>query len=80
MHIFQTKPGQNKIKHKPNTKFDFIDRAAVGDLDAAGYLAEGYLKGKYECEVNKDKARKWASYAAKHGNELAKQVLEELDK
>lgn len=80
MHIFQTKPGQCKVKFKPNTKFDFIDRAAVGDIEAAAFLAEGYLTGKYECEINHEKARKWATYASNHGSELAANVLEELKK
>ena len=61
-------------------KFDLIDKAAIGDLEAAGLLAEGYLKGKYECEKNPAKAKKWATYAAKKGDERAKKVLEELEK
>ena len=59
-------------------KFDLIDKAALGDVEAAGHLAEGYLKGLHECEVNHAKAKKWATYAAKRGDERAQQVLNEL--
>ena len=59
-------------------KFDLIDKAAWGDIEAAGLLAEGYQTGKYECEKNLAKAKKWATYAAKHGDERAKKVLETL--
>jgi TPR repeat protein len=55
-----------------------IDKAALGDIEAAGLLAEGYQTGKYECEKNLAKAKKWATYAAKHGDERAKKVLETL--
>ncbi|MEE1114179.1 MAG: hypothetical protein UHN88_03795 [Eubacterium sp.] len=79
MKIFMPGKTINKVKHTPNTKFDFIDRAAAGELEAAAMLAEGYLKGKYECEVNVEKARKWASYAAKRGNELGFRILREID-
>lgn len=59
-------------------KFDLIDKAALGDIEAAGHLAEGYLKGLHECEVSPAKAKKWATYAAKRGDIRAQQVLEAL--
>ena len=59
-------------------KFDLIDKAALGDIEAAGFLAEGYQKGLYECEVSAAKAKKWATYAAKRGDERAQKVLDEL--
>lgn len=68
------------IHHTPDTKYDFIDRAAAGEIEAAAMLAEGYLKGIYECEKNDAKALKWGRYAAKHGSALGKQVVEVLEK
>ena len=59
-------------------KFDLIDKAALGDVEAAGHLAEGYLKGLHECEINAAKAKKWATYAAKRGDERAQKVLDAL--
>lgn len=67
-----------KVKFTPGTKFDLIDRAAAGEVEAAGLLAEGYAKGRYECELNQIKAMKWAKYAASKGDELGARVLEEL--
>ncbi len=59
-------------------KFALIDKAAMGDIDAAAYLAEGYLRGIYGCEKSPEKAMKWAKYAAKHDNEKAKFVLQQI--
>lgn len=67
-----------KVHHTPNTKFDFIDRAAAGEIEAAALLAEGYLKGIYECEKNEAKALKWGRYAAKHGSALGQEIVEIL--
>jgi TPR repeat protein len=80
MRIFESKPGAQMVHHTPNTKFDFIDRAAAGEIEAAALLAEGYLKGIYECEKNEEKALKWARYAAKHGSELGQTVVEMIVK
>lgn len=77
MRIFEIESGKiPKIHHTPNTKFDFIDRAASGEIEAAAYLAEGYLKGIYECEKNIEKALKWGRYAAKHGSVRGQEVVE----
>ncbi|SFB17107.1 hypothetical protein SAMN05216249_11181 [Acetitomaculum ruminis DSM 5522] len=60
-------------------KFALIDKAAFGNVEAAGLLAEGYLKGKYNCEKNLQKALKWGRYAAKRGDELGKYVVKEIE-
>lgn len=57
-----------------------IDLAAKGNIEAAADLAEGYLKGSFGESPNIVKARKWASYAAKHGSEKARQLLKEMEK
>jgi len=62
------------LKHK---LLKLIDHAARVDIDAAAKVAEGYFDGSFG-EKNLQKARKWASYAAKHGNALAKEILEKL--
>lgn len=51
-----------------------IDKAAKGSIDAAAQLAEAYFTGKYG-DQNTAKAKKWASYAAKHGSALAEELL-----
>lgn len=79
MRIIENTSGKNIPKNKPDTKYDFIDRAAAGDIEAAARLAEGYLKGLYECEKNDAKALKWGRYAARHGSALGKQVVEKLE-
>ena len=58
---------------------DLIDKAGRGSIEAAEAIAEGYLKGSFEGKPNLVKARKWASYAAKHGSELAADILAQLD-
>lgn len=78
MRIIENKTGVVKIHHTPNTKYDFIDRAAAGDVEAAALLAEGYLKGIYECEKNPKKALKWGKYAAGKGSGLGKEVVRAL--
>lgn len=80
MEIFEKSTEEIRIKTTPNTKFDFIDRAAAGEIEAAALLAEGYLKGIYECEQNEAKALKWGRYAAKHGSELGQAVVDALEK
>ena len=59
-------------------QFALIDQAAKGSLDAAADLAEGYWKGSFGEPSNPEKARKWAQYAAKHGNSKAQQLLDEM--
>lgn len=59
---------------------DLIDKAGKGSIEAAAEVAEGYFKGTYEDKPNFVKAKKWASYAAKHGNEKAEAILKELNK
>ncbi len=76
MQIFEDN-NKKPVKAKPGTQYDLIDRAASGDVEAAAKLAEGYLKGLYECEKNPAKGKKWAQYAAKKGSALGQQLLEE---
>ncbi len=56
-----------------------IDQAALGSIEAAALLAEGYLRGSFGEAPNREKARKWASYAAKRGNPLAAKLLKEME-
>ena len=56
---------------------ELIDKAAKGSIDAAGELAEAYFTGKYG-DQNTAKAKKWASYAAKHGSKLAEEILAKM--
>ena len=56
---------------------ELIDKAAKGSIDAAGELAEAYFTGKYG-DKNVAKAKKWASYAAKHGSKLAEEILAKI--
>ncbi|MBQ1598340.1 MAG: hypothetical protein IIT72_03775 [Lachnospiraceae bacterium] len=80
MHIFESTKTTNTVKFKKGSKFDLIDRAAKGEVEAAGLLAEGYAKGTYDCERNDIKAMKWAKYAAGKGDPVGIRVLEELKK
>ncbi len=57
---------------------DLIDKAGKGSIEAAEAIAEGYFKGSFDGKKNLEKARKWASYAAKHGSEKAAEILEKL--
>ena len=56
---------------------NLIDQAAKGNVEAAEKVAEAYFTGKYG-DKNPAKAKKWASYAAKHGSELAKEIMSKL--
>ena len=58
---------------------DLIDKAGKGSIEAAEAIAEGYFKGSFDDKPNLTKAKKWASYAAKHGSEKAQKLLEELN-
>ena len=60
---------------KKQKLLDLIDRAGKGSIEAAEAIAEGYFKGHFGDRPNMEKARKWASYAAKHGSELAQDIL-----
>ena len=53
-----------------------IDAAALGSIDAAAQLAEGYFKGEFGTKPNYEKSLKWAKYAAKRGNEEAAHLVE----
>ncbi len=53
---------------------ELVDRASLGDIDAAAEIAEGYIKGSFG-KVNYKKAYKWGSYAAKRGHEGAAQTV-----
>ena len=59
---------------------DLIDKAARGDAEAAGEIAEGYFLGKFEPVPNYAKAEKWAHYAAKRGNAKGLFVMNELER
>lgn len=60
--------------------FDLIDKAALGDVEAAGEIAEGYFLGTFEEIPNYEKAKKWSHYAAKHGNAKGLFVKAQLEK
>jgi TPR repeat protein len=62
---------------KKQRLLDLIDKAGKGSIEAAEEIAVGYFKGDFG-EKNPAKARKWASYAAKHGSEKAAEILEQL--
>lgn len=57
---------------------DLIDKAGKGSIEAAEAIAEGYFKGSFDGKKNLEKAKKWASYAAKHGSEKAAEILMKL--
>lgn len=58
---------------------DLIDKAGKGSIEAAEAIAEGYFKGSFDGKKNLEKAKKWASYATKHGSEKAAEILTNLD-
>ncbi|SFV02445.1 hypothetical protein [Butyrivibrio sp. INlla21] len=64
---------------KKQKLLDLIDRAGKGSIEAAEQIAEGYFKGHFGDKPNMEKAKKWASYAAKHGSETAEKILAALD-
>ena len=64
---------------KKQKLLDLIDRAGKGSIEAAEQIAEGYFKGHFGDNPNMEKAKKWASYAAKHGSETAEQILASID-
>lgn len=64
---------------KKQKLLDLIDKAGKGSIDAAEQIAVGYFKGEFG-EKNPAKAKKWASYAAKHGSEVAQQILDDLNR
>lgn len=62
---------------KKQKLLDLIDKAGKGSIEAATEIAVGYYKGDFG-EKNPAKAKKWASYAAKHGSEEAQELLLKL--
>jgi len=63
---------------KDNQKLlDLIDKAGKGSIEAAEEIAVGYFKGNLG-EKNIVKAKKWASYAAKHGSTVCLEILEQI--
>lgn len=62
---------------KKQKLLDLIDKAGKGSIEAAEEIAVGYFKGEFG-EKNPAKAKNWASYAAKHGSEVAAEILENL--
>ena len=63
---------------KKQRLLDLIDKAGRGSIEAAEAIAEGYFKGTFGDRSNPEKAKKWASYAAKHGSENAQKILNAL--
>ena len=63
---------------KKQRLLDLIDKAGRGSIEAAEAIAEGYFKGTFGDRPNPEKAKKWASYAAKHGSENAQKILDAL--
>lgn len=57
---------------------DFIDKAGKGSIEATEEIAVGYFKGSFDGKPNLVKAKKWPSYAAKHGSEKASEILSQL--
>jgi len=57
---------------------NLIDKAGRGSIEAAEEIAEGYFKGSFGDRPNLEKAKKWASYASKHGSENARKILDAL--
>ena len=62
---------------KKQKLLDLIDKAGKGSIEAAEKIAVGYYKGDFG-EKNLTKAKKWASYAAKHGSEVAEGLMGKL--
>ncbi len=62
---------------KKQKLLDLIDKAGKGSIEAAEKIAVGYYKGSFG-DKNPAKAKKWASYAAKHGSEVAQELLGKL--
>ncbi len=62
---------------KKQKLLDLIDKAGKGSIDAAEQIAVGYFNGDFG-EKNLTKSKKWASYAAKHGSEIAIELLTKL--
>lgn len=63
---------------KKQKLLNLIDKAGKGSIEAAEQIAEGYFKGHFGDKPNMDKAKKWASYAAKHGSEIALDILAQI--
>ncbi len=59
------------------TLLKLVDAAAKGDIRAAEEIAVGYHDGRFG-ERNLTKAKKWASYAAKHGSKVAAELMQKL--
>ena len=62
---------------KKQKLLNLIDKAGRGSIEAAEAIAEGYFKGEFG-DPNPEKAKKWASYAAKHGSENAQKIFNQL--
>ena len=62
---------------KKQKLLDLIDKAGKGSIEAAEEIAVGYFNGEFGGK-NLTKAKKWASYAAKHGSEVAAELMEKL--
>ena len=61
-------------KLKKLSLIPLVDAAAKGSIEAAEKLALGYYHGDFG-ERNLAKAKKWGSYAAKHGSQAAGELL-----
>ena len=66
---------ENKLSKVALLKY--IDSAAKGNIEAAEKIALGYYSGEFG-EKNMAKAKKWASYAAKHGSVAAQELMGKL--
>ena len=64
-------------KYKKMSLLMLIDQAAKGNIDAAEKVAIGYYSGEFG-DKNPAKAKKWASYASKHGSSAAADLLTKL--
>jgi TPR repeat protein len=66
-----------ELDPKKTALLNLIDLAAKGNIEAAEKVALGYYSGEFG-DKNPAKAKKWASYAAKHGSLAAKELLSKL--
>jgi TPR repeat protein len=63
---------------KKQKLLDLVDKAGRGSIEAAEMIAAGYYNGDFG-DKNYVKARKWASYAARHGSVLAAEIMVQLE-
>ncbi len=68
---------KTEVDDSKMAQLNLIDAAAKGNIEAAEKLAIGYFNGEFG-EKNTAKAKKWATYASKHGSKAAKELLDKI--